>query len=222
MARTHLWTGIVGLWLVSTCVIARGEVVARFSGSGPGSTEPFRTEQPWMLTWGVNSEFPMLSHMEIHLYDVNTGRHVGIVDRHSGIGNGKKLIREPGRYRLSIIGQSIDWDIVVQTAEQELAEIIRDNPNVTEVRLLSPNAGLVRELVEKLAGWQAEDEKTLLLRTEDGIRVRARFYDGESCPGLLKTRNIFFVTSDYRADNFNAIILEDGTRCYLDRVVQLN
>ena len=208
------------LMSVSAATVSQA-VIERFTGSGAGSTESFTVGGPWLLNWETTSDFPQLSYIEIHLYDSQTGRHVGVAVQHRGRGNGEKLIREPGNYRISVAGVATDWAIQIEAAGEELTELLRANPDLAEVRLVEPDTGLSRQLVESVAGWQAENERTLLLRTEDGMQLRATFYGDAACPGVLQTENISFVTSGLRGDTFNAILLEDGTRCYLDGVVRL-
>jgi hypothetical protein len=213
-------SGVTAAVVLGSCVallaaVAVAQTVDRFSGRGPGGTGAFSVEGPWLLSWRVGSEFPMLAHLELHLYEEPSGRFVGLAVNHTGVGSGQKVIAEGGRYRIVVVGRSMDWAIVIEEARNEIAELLRDNPGLTRVQLVAPNVGLSPDIVAGIRAWQAEDESSLILRTEDGTRLRVRFYDNEPCPGLLDARNIFFVTAGMRSQIFNAILLEQGMRCYI-------
>ncbi len=177
---------------------------------------------PWLLNWRVSSDFPTLAYLEIHLYDAQTGRFVGLAVRHTGIGSGQKVIREGGEYRIAVVGRSINWGIKTEEVSEEVADLLRENPNLTEIQLVSPNVGLTRELLERISSWHSEGGRSLFLETDDGMTISVGFYGDAVCPGLQDAENIFFVTSDWRGTTFNAILLEDGTRCYLGGVARLD
>jgi hypothetical protein len=216
---------VVSIWLImagatTPLALAAPEV---FSGDGSASTSTFRMDGPWSLTWQSSSEFPRLVHMEIHLYDAARGRQVGVVAQQTGVaGRGERLIREAGEYRLSVIARNVGWRIRVEEAEAPIVDLLAKNPNLSVVRLVAPNTGLARELINRIASWQAEDDQTLLLRTSDGRRFSASFSGNTRCPGLVTTASVYFVTADLNGDIFNAILLEDGTRCYLGGVIGLD
>lgn len=210
------WSTLMGTWATAQTS------VERFNGSGPDSTSSFRVDGPWLLNWGVSSDFPTVAHLEIHLYDAQTGRFVGLALRHTGIGSGQRLIRESGEYRIVVVGRSIDWRIEIEEAPENLAALLRENPDLTEIQLVSPAVGLTREVVERISGWSSADGRLLLLETDYGTKISAGFIGDAVCPGLEDARNIFFVTSDQRGMLFNAILLEDGTRCFLSGLARLN
>jgi hypothetical protein len=209
---------MIGFWLVLSGVsVASAEVVAKFSGSGPAKTESFRVEVPWVLSWRAESDFATLANLEIQLYDANTGEFAGIVDQHVGIGRGRKLIRESGRYRLGVLGCCVDWNITIEKADDTLLEAVEDNDAISELRLFEPDNGLPREVVERISAWEAgPGENELTLRTKDGGIFRVTFQP--ACHGLESTEGINFVTSRKRYHQFTSILLDDGTRCYLDRI----
>jgi hypothetical protein len=198
------------------------QAVARFNGSGPGSTESFRVEGPWLLNWRVTNEFPTLTHLEAHLYDAETGRLVGIAVRHTGIGSGQRLVREGGEYRIVVVGTGIDWSLEVEQAPGSLADLVKRNPDLTEVELMTPSIGLSRDVVRHLSGWHTQDARTLIVETDDGRTMSIDFYEGAACPGLADAQNIFFVTSSLQGAIFNAIVLENGTRCYFGGAVRVD
>jgi hypothetical protein len=212
---------LLGLPLVLGSGTAAGqqEVIERFTGSGSGRAGPFRADGPWMLTWRAGSAFPMLAEFAVHLYDARSDRFVGIAVSHTGVGSGQKVIAEPGQYRMVIIGRHVDWAIRIDEAPAELADFVRRRPDVTRVTLVPPRTGLARDVVDSIRTWRAEDDETLVLTTEEGATVRVRFYENVACPGLSETGNIFFVTSSEDRNLYNAILTEEGTRCYIGRIV---
>lgn len=214
---------VLCLALGLTATVAGGqEVVARFSGSGPSSTESFQVEGPWLLNWRVSSGSPMLTHLELHLYDAQTDRLAGVALRHTGVGSGQRLIREGGEYHIAVVGTGIDWAIEIEEAPEAVADLLRQNPDLTEVRLVPPNVGLSRDIVAQLRSWSTADGRSLTLVTDDGRTVSIAFYGDAVCPGLEDAHNIFFVTSGPRGALFNAIVLENGTRCHFGGAARLN
>jgi hypothetical protein len=200
---------------VAGAVIAQQAVIERYTGSGSGSAGPFGTEGPWMLTWSARSEFPTLAEFAVHLYDARSGRFLGLAVNHTGVGNGQKAILEPGDYRLVVVGRSVDWSIRIDDAPAEIAEFMRRRPDVTRVNLIPPRTGLRRDQVSAVSAWSADSDDLLILRMADGSQLRVGFHEGVSCPGLSATGSISFVTSGTSADLFNAILTEEGVRCYI-------
>jgi hypothetical protein len=189
--------------------------VHRFSGEAPGSTGAFRMEGPWTLAWTAASEFPGRAYLEMQLYDADTDRFIGLVAQRYGTGSGERLITEPGAYRIVVTGRFVDWSVRIEPAPENLAALAERRPDLRRIQLVEPDTGIAPRLVQDVASWRALGETAILLTTEDGARVRVPFHADASCPGLPESRNIFFVTAGFDAPVFNAIMLEDGTRCYL-------
>jgi hypothetical protein len=67
--------------------------------------------------------------------------------------------------------------------------------------------------------WRPVDDETLLLFSGDeasGYRVTF----APACPGLSAAKALSFVTNfDKGVESYNSILLDDGTRCYFNRVV---
>jgi hypothetical protein len=200
---------------VAGAVAAQQAVIERYTGSGSGSAGPFRTDGPWMLTWSARSEFPTLAEFAVHLYDARSGRFLGLAVNHTGVGNGQKAILEPGEYRLVVVGRSVDWSIRIDDAPAEIVEFMRRRPDVTRVNLIPPRTGLTRHQVSSVSAWSADSDELLLLSMTDGSQLRVSFHEGVSCPGLSATGSISFVTSGTSPDLFNAILTEEGMRCYI-------
>lgn len=190
--------------------------VHSFHGSVPGKTPDFEVQGPWTLQWSSTSEFPLMANLELDLYNVDTGRFVGSVVQHSGNGSGEQIIKEGGRYYLVASGQATKWTVKIGEASQNVADFIKQHPDAHVINLVAPDFGLTPDLVHSVTGWQASaDDKSLLLMLKDGSAVRTTFYDGVACPGLKDSDHIFFITSGIQGDKFNAVMLENGQRCYL-------
>ena len=199
-----------------------GEPIAHFSGGGPESTAAFHVDGPWLLDWHASTDFPALSYLELHLYDATTDRLVGIALQHSGPGAGQRLIREGGDFRISVVGTGIDWSLDVENAPPALDALLERNPGLTEMPLVSDEVGLDRDIVGYLKSWNTVDGRTLNIETDAGAEISVQFYDGKVCPGLADAHNLFFVTSGPSGALFNAIMLENGTRCFFGGSVRLN
>jgi hypothetical protein len=65
--------------------------------------------------------------------------------------------------------------------------------------------------------WRATDAETLLLFSDDGLGWRVSF--SPECPGLKSAIAISFVAPMTDDNNhYDSILLDNGTRCYSDRV----
>jgi hypothetical protein len=190
--------------------------VHSFHGTVPGKTPDFQVQGPWTLQWSAVSDFPLMANLELDLYNVETGRFVGLVVQHAGNGSGEQIIREGGRYELVASGQAVKWSVKIGEASQDVADYVKQHPDATVVQLVAPDFGLTPALVHSITGWQASaDDKSLLLTLKDGSAVRTTFFGDAACPGLKSSEHIFFVTSGIQGNKFNAIMLENGKRCYL-------
>ncbi len=197
---------------------APGSDAQRFSGSAPGGTPPFRVEGPWLLSWNAGSEFPNMAYLDLQLYDADTNRFVGEAVKNYGTGSGEKLIRHGGHYRIVANGGWVNWSVKIQPAPENLTRFLSQHPDVAEIQLVEPHTGVASSVVKHVASWSSEGNKALVLTSDTGATTRVAFYGGGTCPGLEDARNIFFVTSTYNSDLYNAILLENGTRCYLGTV----
>ncbi len=98
------------------------ERVAHLTGSGSSTTQEFEVQAPWILDWRVNSDFPQSMAIEITLLDGATGFHKGLVLQTKQRGNGVRMFRESGRFRLRISATLADWDLRVEELTEEEAE----------------------------------------------------------------------------------------------------
>jgi len=75
---------------------------------------------------------------------------------------------------------------------------------------------LVRE--GTFSEWRADGNEVLLLFDSNNTGWRVTF--ARPCPGLESAKVISFVTPAAGSlDDYDSILLEDGTRCYFDRVI---
>lgn len=217
------------LWFLVWALVAAGSAAAaptedptyRFTGTAPGKTEAFEVKGPWSVSWTAASDLPELAFMELHLYDANTDRFLGLLAQIDGTGQGERVVREPGQYRIVVTGRNTRWSVNVSPVDGDLAALVESRPDVQRIQLVQPGTGLSRELLNEATGWRADGEKAVLLTTRDDTTVRIPVHEGTVCPGLPDSRSIYFVTTGFNTDLFNAILLEDGTRCYIDNPVPL-
>ena len=67
------------------------------------------------------------------------------------------------------------------------------------------------------SSWRPESDEALLLFSEDGVIWRATFT--KPCPGLASATAISFMTAPTGGlQEYDSILLEDGTRCMFARV----
>ncbi|WP_405243252.1 hypothetical protein [Lentisalinibacter salinarum] len=197
------------------------ELVKTFTGSGPDTTPRFEVEGPWRVDWEAESEHPLLSAFYTNLYDAETSEYLGFITQLRGTGAGSKLIRESGTFRIGISGNDVDWTIrIVELREAEAAALSagagrRPAADLPE----SPGEAGALVAAGSFIGWDVVDERTLNLVTgEDGLVLETTLT--APCPGLTETADVLFVTPDTGATNvYNSILLDDGTRCYFERVV---
>lgn len=101
---------------------AQQQEALEFAGSSGTTTPKFTVEAPWILDWRIFSDFPQSVSVEVHLLDGTTGRHEGLVLKTKDMGNGVKLFKEGGTYRLRIDSDLARWQILIKELTEEEAE----------------------------------------------------------------------------------------------------
>lgn len=117
--------------LALTLSVRSAELVQTFSGSGSSTTREFEVEAPWILDWRVNSDYQKSMAIEVHLIDGMTGFQEGLILKTRFPGNGVRLFRESGRFRLRVSATLSDWTLKVEELTEEEAELYtpaRSNP----------------------------------------------------------------------------------------------
>jgi hypothetical protein len=197
-------------------------LVKTFTGSGPDTTPRFEVEGPWRVDWEAESEHPLLAAFYTNLYDAETSEYLGFITQLRGTGAGSKLIRESGTFRIGISGNDVDWTLRIVELSDAEAAAVEQSAGRARAAKLPPAARPAPSTVVasgSFIGWNVVDERTLDLVTgQPGMVLEVTL--SEPCPGLKESTEVLFVTPDTGATNvYNSILLDDGTRCYFERVV---
>lgn len=126
VARTTSRSGKVAALLIASLLasVAVGKsLVTEFRGTDGKTTEDFDVEGPWLLDWRLDGDYEQLVALDISLIDAPTGRHVGRVLHTKYRGNGVKLFRDGGTYRLRISSTFARWRIRIEQITEEEAEL---------------------------------------------------------------------------------------------------
>jgi hypothetical protein len=203
-------------WAVTTPTLASDAL--RFTGQGNERTAVFRTGGPWTLDWQTTSDLPLLANFEMRLHHGASGEFLGTVIQLEGTGNGLKLFEEGGEFRLVIVASNVDWELEIsEVTEEQAAQIKRRTEGIASLQDSSRQK--MRYLpADTFSSWRAAGDDTLLLFDTAGMGWRVTLM--EACPGLESATGISFVTpSAGRMDMYDSVLLDDGTRCYFDRVI---
>jgi len=190
----------------------------RFDGEGNGRTAVFEVEGPWMLDWSLHSDVPLLAVFEMRLHEGASGDFIGRLMELHGTGNGLKLFEEGGDFQIAIVASNVAWELEISQVSTEQAALIK-RLSENEPTLQDSTKATLRVVREgTFSEWRPVGNDTLLLFDSDNIGWRATF--AEPCPGLESAKVISFVTpATGSLEDYDSILLDDGTRCYFDRVV---
>ena len=190
----------------------------RFSGNKSGRTEVFSFDGPWTLDWGVTSDYPPAAEFEMRLLDAETGRVIGTILQIEGTANGVRLFHDPGKFRIEVVSAYVNWSLEVEPVSKELAAELKRQTQEPATLEDDTRATLRRIPGDVFSSWRVEDEENLLLFSDSGVDWHAVF--AAPCPGLKSAEALSFVSSADRPGNeYDSILLDDGTRCYFDRVI---
>lgn len=112
---------IMLLLVVSTA--SAKDLVREFSGNRSTVTPKFTVESPWILDWHLFADYDQLVALDIQLLDADTGLVIGRVLHTKNVGNGVKLFREGGNYRLRVSATLARWGIKIEQLTDEEAEL---------------------------------------------------------------------------------------------------
>jgi hypothetical protein len=191
--------------------------IVKFDGQENGKSPVFTVDGPWTLDWSAHSEFPLLASFEMRLRDGTSGEIIGKVVELEGTGRGLRLFEDAGTYQIVVTGRSVEWYIeIMEVGEEQAASLkrgIEGRPS-----LIESSQRISRRVPESsFVEWRPEGNETLLLFNDDGVAWRISF--SPSCPGLKSATAISFVTPVVDGtDEYDSILLEDGTRCYFNSV----
>ncbi len=214
----HLRVVLLALAAMPLGMAIAGELEAfKFSGSGDGRTPVFEVTTPWLVDWRAQSEFPRATFIEFRLHDARTGNILGIINQAEGGARGLKLMDEVGTFRIEVSAGEVDWSIDVIQVSAERAAELKDKAG-RQPSLAERSKSAARRLPEgPFAGWHAPDDSTIFLDQDDGIGWRLSF--APPCAGVSQARGITFMTSvDGPVDEYDSVMLDDGSRCYFDSV----
>ena len=212
--RALISTAVIFL---ATLSIASAEDV-RFNGADSSRLPAFTVDGPWTLDWTAWTEHPKLASIEIRLYEADSGDFVGMIAELKGVGRGYKLFEQSGSFKLVIVGSSISWDILIKEVSAEQAASLKRSADGKPSLLDTAKRVGNRVPQDSFESWRAESDALLLLF--DGPRIRWRVsFASSGCPGLEQATSLSFVTPVNEIDTgYESILLDDGTRCYFQRV----
>lgn len=190
----------------------------RFNGEGNGRTAVFEVEGPWILDWSIKSDAPLLAVFEMRLHEGASGDFIGRLMELHGTGSGLKLFADGGDFQIAVVASNVAWELEIsQVSAEQAAQIKRLSAN--EPTLQDSAKATLRVVREgTFSEWRPVGNDALLLFDSDNIGWRATF--AQPCPGLESATVISFVTPAAGSlEDYDSILLEDGTRCYFERVV---
>ena len=208
--------------ILTTTMVLIGSVamadVQKLSGKDNGKPPAFTVDGPWTMDWSARSDYPLSASIEMRLHDGTTGEFIGMVAEIKGTGRGLKLFENAGTFQVVVVGAFVKWDIEIQEISEEQAASLKHGAE-GEPSLLDSTKQASRRVPEgSFESWRPQDDENLLLFDDYGIRWRVSF--SPACPGLKSATTISFVTpADGGLDEYGSIMLDDGTRCYFDRVI---
>jgi len=190
----------------------------KFNGEDSGRTAAFQTGGPWLLDWAINSDTPLLTVFEMRLHEAESGEYLGTMVELHGIGNGLKLFEQGGAFEIGITANNASWELhVIEVSPETAAEIRRLDAD--EPTLQDSTRKVLQGLREgSFNEWRPDGDEALLLFNDNGMGWRATF--AQPCPGLKSASAISFVTPVTGSlEEYDSILLDNGTRCYFERVV---
>ena len=207
----------MALGMLAASTTASGEDW-RFDGDGSGRSGAFETDGPWLLDWHATARTTGLTIFELRLHDGETGEFLGKVVELRDTGSGKRLFEDAGVYELRVVGREIDWQLLVTVVSEERAGELRRTALGETTLEDAGRAALKRVPEDGFESWRPESDEILLLFHPSGHGFRVEFV--EPCPGLAEATAISFVSSvSGPVDEYDSILLDDGTRCYFARAV---
>lgn len=211
---------IIVVFVTMHCSMALADDIkrVRFVGEGSGRTPAFETSGPWILDWSTRSDVQLKAYFDMRLHEGASSDFLGTIVQLEGTGSGRKLFDAGGNYQIVIEANDAKWELdVVEIDEAKAAEIRRrteGNPSIED----SVRQSMRQLPVGSFSEWRPQGNDALLLLDNGNSRWRVSFL--QSCAGLQSATAISFVTSPAgNLESYDSILLDDGTRCYFDRVI---
>lgn len=190
----------------------------QFSGQNSDRTAEFKFDGPWMLDWGVTSDYPLAAEFEMRLLDAETDRVIATILQIEGAANGVRLFTDPGKFRIEVVGSYVNWILEVEPVSEELAAELRRKTEQGTTLEDSTRDTMRRIPGDVFNSWRVEDETHLLLFGDNGNDWQVTMV--APCPGLTTAEALSFLSPAGVAGNeYDSILLDDGTRCHFDRVL---
>lgn len=189
-----------------------------FSGKNSGRTGEFTFDGPWMLDWGVTTDYPLAAEFEMRLLDADTDRVIATILQIEGAANGLRLFTDTGRFEIEVVGSYVSWMLEVESiSEEQAAELRRKSEQGATLQEITRDT--MRHIPgDVFSSWRVEDETHLLLFSETGNDWRVTM--AAPCPGLLSAEALSFLSpAGATGNDYDSILLDDGTRCYFDSVI---
>lgn len=188
-----------------------------YEGNGSGQTPVFRMDSAWLVDWRSNNEFPRTATIELQLLEADSGRVLGIINQAQGQARGLKLIPQSGAFRIAVQARGVQWQMdLIEVSEARAGQLRRQAGHSPDLARRSAQSSR-RLPVGPLAGWHAPDDSLMVLSGADGVDWRLEF--SPPCEGLSAAAGITFVSPVGKDDaHYDSILLDDGKRCYFDRV----
>ena len=210
---------IAGLFVLQFGIAsAAGAEPVRFNGEDNGRTAVFEMAGPWILDWTIGSNLPAHAVFEMRLHEGTSGDFVGRIVELHGTGSGLKLFDEGGSYQIAIVATNVTWELKISRISEEQAARVK---RLTEHGpTLQDKARATLRLVREgtFSEWRPVGNDVLLLFDSNDVGWRVTF--AQPCTGLESAKAISFVTpAGGSLEDYDSILLDDGTRCYFDRVV---
>ena len=193
--------------------------VQKLSGKDNGMPPAFTVDGPWTLGWEARSDALDLASIELRLRQGMTGEFIGMIAEVKGTGTGLKLFENSGTFQVVVVGTLVEWDIEIEEISEELAASMKRSAE-GQPSLLDSVRKASRLVPEgSFESWRPQGDEKLLLFDDDRAGWRVSF--SPACPGLAAATAISFVmTADGgNVGQYDSILLDDGTRCYFERVV---
>jgi len=205
-------------WLLALFPAAAEQPTVHFDGETSGSTPVFVTAGPWLLDWHSRSDEPSLAIFEMRLFEGADDEFAGDLVELQGIGSGRKLIDRGGVFRIGVVARNASWRIGVTEIGTDKSDSIKRTQSGTPT-IADRTREILRYLpAESFSQWRPESDTALLLFDDNGIGWRVTF--DKPCSGLSSATSLSFITPVHgKLDQYDSIMLDDGTRCYFERVV---
>ena len=109
--------------LLLTASVGAESTIKEFRGKGNTTTSIFNVESPWLLDWRLDGDYDALIALDITLIDARNDRHLGRVLFTKHKGNGVRLFKDSGRYKLRISSTLADWTVKIKQISDDEAKL---------------------------------------------------------------------------------------------------